>query len=139
MSMHELRILVADDEPAVRQQMERIIRGHGHHYEGVEDGRMCLQKLQQGVYDVLFIDLFMPTLDGLHVLSFARNHSPSTRLIVISSLDDEPTIEQVLKNGASAFLLKPLQDAAITEVINRVASGTISQDLTPKPNSNPTP
>ena len=133
MSANQLRILVADDEPAVRSMMERIIRGHGHHFDGVENGKACLHKLQQGHYDLLFLDLFMPILDGVHVLKHAREHAPATRVVAISSLDDTIIIGNILKSGACAFLIKPLRDALITEVMNRVAAGTISQDLTPSP------
>jgi len=111
--------------------MERIIRGHGHHYEGVEDGKACLHKLDQNDYDILFLDLFLPRVDGTDLLVQLKEKSPVMSVIVCSSMDDNDIIGSLLKKGARAFLLKPIREAVITEVIDRISAGTMSQDLTP--------
>lgn len=131
MNGRALRILVADKDLAVRNSMDRIIRGHGHHYEGVTDAQACLHKFEQADYDVLFMDLFVGGMDGSELLQRVRAKSPITSVILLSSLDDPGVIEGLLLQGARAYLVKPVRDAVITDVINRIAAGTMSQDLTP--------
>lgn len=132
MSARPLRILVADKDLAVRTAMDRIIRGHGHQYEGVVDAPACLHKIEQHHYDILFLDLFVSGMDGLELLQKVREKSPITSVILLSSLDEPDIINGLLQKGARAFLIKPLRDAVITEVITRISAGTMSQDLTPR-------
>jgi|APTNR8051073442_1049403.scaffolds.fasta_scaffold00081_51 CheY-like chemotaxis protein len=131
MNGRPLRILVADKDLAVRNAMDRIIRGHGHLYEGVVDATAFLHKLSQTQYDIIFLDLFLGGMDGSELLQRVRDALPVASIILLSSLDDPVIIDGLLQQGARAYLVKPVRDAVITDVINRIASGTISQDLTP--------
>ncbi len=130
--MRELRILLADDDPAIHLSLQHLARGLGHQLDAVQDGKACVSKLRQHTYDLLFLDLILPLVDGLQVLAFARENFPSMRVIMISTMDETQTIDSLLKCGASAYLMKPLRESVLTEVLSRVASGTISQDLTPR-------
>lgn len=132
MNGRPLRILVADKDLAVRNAMDRIIRGHGHHYEGVVDAATCLHKLEQADFDIVFLDLFLGGMDGNELLQRVREKAPVASVILVSSLDDSVIIDGLLQQGARAYLVKPVRDAVITDVITRIASGTISQDLTPE-------
>jgi CheY-like chemotaxis protein len=131
MSARPLRILVADKDLDVRTTIDRITRGHGHLYEGVVDGATCLNKLDQHDYDILFLDLFIPGMDGAELLRRVRAKTPVTSVILLSSLDEPDIIHGLLQQGARAFLIKPVNEAIITDVISRISAGTISQDLTP--------
>ena len=132
MNGRPLRILVADKDLAVRNSMDRIIRGHGHHYDGVVDAAAVLHKIDQADYDIVFMDLFLGGMDGNELLQRIREKSPVTSVILLSSLDETVIIDGLLQQGARAYLVKPVRDAVITDVINRIAAGTISQDLTPE-------
>ena len=131
MNARRLRILVADKELEVRSSIDRIARGHGHLYEGVVDGAACLSKIEQNDYDILFLDLFIPGMDGAEILQRIRAKTPVTSVILLSSLDDSEIINGLLSSGARAFLIKPVSEAVLTDVITRISAGTISQDLTP--------
>lgn len=132
MSGRPLKILVADKDLAVRSAMDRIIRAHGHQYEGVVDAAACLHKVEQHDYDILFLDLFIGGMDGVAVLQKVREQSPITSVILLSALDEPDIINGLLQKGARAFLIKPLRDAIIIDVITRISAGTMSQDLTPR-------
>jgi two-component system OmpR family response regulator len=131
MNERRLRILVADGDPEVRSLVERLALGFGHAVESAEDGKACLHKMQQQAYDLLFMELILPIVDGTQILAYMHANTPATRVIVLSAMDDPADIGLILKQGASAFLIKPLRESAILEVISRVSAGTISQDLTP--------
>lgn len=132
MNGRPLRILVADKDLVVRNTMDRIIRGHGHQYEGVVDALACLHKLEQADYDIIFMDLFLGGMDGYELLRRVREKAPITSVILLSALDETTIIDGLFQQGARAYLVKPVREAVITDVINRIAAGTISQDLTPE-------
>lgn len=125
MSSRHLRILVADDDAAMRDMIVAICRDLGHDADSAEDGKTCLKKIASSPHDILFLDLVMPVLDGVHVLKTLREKEVATTIIAISSLDDSEVIASILHAGAAAFLIKPLNEAIIREVIGRVVSGTI--------------
>ena len=125
MSSRHLKILVADDDSAMRELIVTICRDLGHDADSAEDGKVCLKKMAAAPPDILFLDLVMPVLDGVHVLKTLREKELTTTIIAISSLDDSEVIASILHAGAAAFLIKPLNEAIIREVIGRVASGTI--------------
>lgn len=132
MNGRPLRILVADKDLAVRNAMDRIIRGHGHVYEGVVDAAACIHKIEQTDYDIVFMDLFLDGMDGNELLQRVRERAPIASVIVLSSMDEPAIINGLLQQGARAYLMKPVRDAVITDVIARIAAGTMSQDLTPE-------
>lgn len=125
MSTRRLKILVADDDADVRNHVAMTCRELGHDVEVAEDGRACLKKVATAAPDLLFLDLVMPTLDGLSVLKAIREKAMATVVVAISSLDDSEVIASILHAGAAAFLIKPLHAPTIREVIGRVAAGTI--------------
>lgn len=127
----KLCVVVADDDPAVRTWFDRVVHGLGHQLVAVENGRVCIQKLAQVAPDVLFVDLFMPVLDGMHVIRHARENHPKIRIFAMSTLDDTMVIDLVLQDGATAFLIKPLREGDVTEILQRASTGTLPGDIPP--------
>lgn len=125
MGTRQLRILVVDDDTAVRDHLSRLICDLGHAVDVAADGRACLKQTSGVAYDLILLDLFMPVLDGVHVLLNLREHQSPAAIVVMSSLDEPSIIDNLIKAGAAAYLIKPLVDATIREVVGRVAAGTI--------------
>lgn len=125
MGTRQLRILIADDDGELREHLAALVRELGHVADTVPDGRACLKQTAQVTYDLILLDLFMPVLDGVHVLLNLREHLTTSAVVVMSSLDEPEIINNLLKAGAAAFLIKPVLDPTVREVIGRVAAGTI--------------
>lgn len=117
-----LRILVADDEPEVRDTFCKILTARGHEVCAAGDGRDCLRKLSQDVYDLVLLDLIMPELDGAQVLQSIRSHFPGTDVAILSAQDDESVIQELMKLGAIAFLLKPVDPNALIQLVDAAAT-----------------
>ena len=79
------RILVADDEPSIRWLLERLLRQAGHTVTVVEDGETALARASTEAFDLAFLDVRMPGLDGLEVLSRLRTDAPETAVIVMTA------------------------------------------------------
>lgn len=125
MSARSIRVLVADDDVRLRTELTAFIGELGHTVEAVADGRACVKKVTQDHYDLVLLDLILPGLDGLNVLTAIRGQSPRTTVVIISALDEPEIINSIIRHGAAAFLIKPVQPELVREVIARVAQGTI--------------
>lgn len=105
-----LRILVADDDPILRNLMRaRLVRFNGQAVDA-EDGLAAWTLLCSQTFDIAIVDLGMPNLDGISLIQCMRGH-PRTRhlpIIVVTSQDDRASIDRAFAVGASAFLIKPV-------------------------------
>lgn len=115
-----MRILVADDDQLVRDGIALLLEEEGHSVERVVDGRECLRRIARDKFDLLMVDLVMPEIDGQHVLEFAHTRFPAMDIIVMSAQDDEEVINQMIRLGAQAYLIKPAYPETCIEVVRQV-------------------
>jgi DNA-binding NtrC family response regulator len=101
-------ILVADDEPGVRESLAEVLRDAGHVVHTAADGTAALKKLEEQDFAVVVTDLRMPGADGLDVLKRARDVSPQTLVLVMTAHGTVDTAVEALRAGASDYLLKPV-------------------------------
>ena len=102
-----LRILVIDDEPAIRRFLRTSLTAQGYSLLEAEDGETGLAMLQRNAVDVLVLDLGLPGIDGLEVLKRMREGGSSVPVIVLSSRDDERGKVAALDIGADDYVTKP--------------------------------
>lgn len=114
-------ILIVDDQRTVREQLQRLCAPLCDSVELAADGEECLEFLRHQRPDLLLLDLFMPRRDGLSVLGELHRH-PHLRpqmVVVMSGLDDEFVVRQILEKGADAFIHKPLENSVLGDILNR--------------------
>lgn len=107
-SVRQQRLLVVDDEPAVRTLWVRVLARRGYQVDAVDNGLEALQQLASAQYDVVLTDLNMPQLDGLGLLQHIRSQYPDIAVIVITAFASLDTARQALRLGAFDYLTKPL-------------------------------
>lgn len=120
MGSRSISVLVADDQENMRQLFARVLNSLGYSVDVSSDGRDCLIKFAQQRYDVVFLDLVMPEIDGETVLRWIRVHYPQTHVVVSSVQDDEEAIRTMLAVGATAYLVKPFTSQEIQNVMRGV-------------------
>jgi two-component system response regulator PilR (NtrC family) len=101
-------ILVADDEPGVRESLAEVLRDAGYATRTVADGTAALAALDEQEFSVIVTDLRMPGADGLAVLRRAREVSPQTVVLVMTAHGSVETAVEALRAGAADYLLKPV-------------------------------
>ncbi|MFN8545823.1 MAG: sigma-54 dependent transcriptional regulator [Candidatus Binatia bacterium] len=101
-------ILVADDEPGVRESLAEVLRDAGYHVETAADGQAALTALETGDFALVVTDLRMPGADGLAVLRKAREIAPQTVVLVMTAHASVETAVEALRAGATDYLLKPV-------------------------------
>jgi two-component system nitrogen regulation response regulator GlnG len=113
------RILVADDEPSIRWLLERLLRQAGHSVTVVEDGVAALVRAGAESFDLAFLDVRMPGLDGLEVLSQLRAKSPDTAVIVMTAHGSVRSAVEAVQRGAYDYLTKPFDNDEVLLLIER--------------------
>src|SRR5215471_9054286 len=101
-------ILVADDEPGVRESLAEVLRDARYEVQAAADGRATLAALEARDFSVVITDLRMPGADGLAVLRRAREISPQTLVLVMTAHGSVDTAVEALRSGATDYLLKPV-------------------------------
>lgn len=104
------RILLADDEPHIREVAHYALEREGHSVEAVGDGAAALQRLDAGGIDLVVLDVMMPVLDGLSVVRSMRarkDASRTTPVLFLSARGDELDRVLGLELGGDDYLVKP--------------------------------
>jgi two-component system, OmpR family, response regulator MprA len=112
-----VRILVVDDEPAVREAVDRALRVEGYETELAADGAQALEALADRAPDALVLDLLMPRVDGLEVCRRLRAAGDRTPVLVLTARDAVPDRVRGLDAGADDYLVKPF---ALEELLARL-------------------
>ena len=113
-----IRILVVEDDRAVRNLISTTLQINDYKYDQATDGKSSLQLMTSNKYDIVFIDLGLPDIDGIEVIKKFRAFSTTPIIVISARTNDEDKIE-ALDAGADDFLTKPFN---IDELLARVRS-----------------
>lgn len=102
------RILIIDDEKGVCEEFSEILRQESHEVDTALDGREGLAKVQTQTYDLVFLDVLMPKMEGREALEKIKQVSPGTPVIIMSGYLPAHKEKEIVKAGALASLKKPL-------------------------------
>ncbi len=103
-----MKILVIDDERAIRNTLKEILGDEGYEVDVAEDGAAALAMVRNEKYGVIFCDIKMPGMDGLEVLSKLTEMGVEAAIVMISGHGDIATAVECIKDGAFDFIEKPL-------------------------------
>ncbi len=102
------KILVIDDERAIRNTLKEVLEYEKHEVDLAEDGPSGLELFSSNAYDIILCDIKMAKMDGIEVLSTIHENSSDTPVIMISGHGNIDTAVESIKKGAYDFLEKPL-------------------------------
>jgi DNA-binding NtrC family response regulator len=113
-------LLIVDDEESLRTLLEGELGESGEFaVDTAADGGQAINQIQAKVYDVILLDIRMPRVSGLEVLSFVQEYSPTTQVIILTNYADVKTAIQTIKLGAYDFLAKPYDIDELFNTIHR--------------------
>jgi DNA-binding NtrC family response regulator len=113
------RVLVVDDEEALRYLLSTELAAEGYEVETAGDGDEAIEAIKQKDYDVVLLDIKMPRVDGFEVLKFIKQNKPEIKVIMLTAYADVKNAIEALKLGASDFVSKPYDLQDILTSINR--------------------
>jgi len=111
--MNELKVLVADDDPALLDLMLRRLARQGLRPDSANDGRKALELIAASAYDLIVTDIYMPGVTGLELLRQAKEADPNTQVIVVTAGATLDNAIEALNNGAFAYLMKPFDHFSV--------------------------
>ena len=103
-----MKILVVDDERAIRNSLKEILMDEGYEVDVAEDGPSAIEAAGKERYDVIFCDIKMPGMEGTEVLSKLAEDGVDSAVVMISGHGDIQTAVECIKKGAFDFIQKPL-------------------------------
>jgi len=123
------KILVVDDEKAIRNALRDILEHEKHTVDEAEDGAAGLEKAKKGGFDVVLCDIKMPKVDGLEFLQKLMAHNDEVPVIMISGHGTIDTAVDALKKGAFDFIEKPPNISRILVAVrNALDRGNLMQE-----------
>ena len=118
-SESSLHILLVDDEEIVHQTIGPYLRDCGHHVDNAWEGNTALELIGAKDYDLALIDIRMPGMDGLSVLSAIGEIRPELSAVIITGHGNMETVIQALRLGAADFLTKPIKLLELDAVLEK--------------------
>jgi len=124
-------MLVVDDERDIVQVLAELLRHRGHDVCEAPGGMQALALARQRRFDVIFLDIAMPGMNGIDTLRQLKDEFPETIVIMVSGLSDEQSAIMSLDLGASDYLRKPFDfnylDRVVSLSLALVACGRIAR------------
>ena len=123
--MSALRILLADDHTVVRQGLRKVLEERPEWQVVAEagNGRDAVRLAEEFKPDVAVVDVAMPLLNGIETTRQITRRAPQTKVLVLSMYSDEAYVIQMLKAGATGYLLKDSADVDLLQAVQAVSQG----------------
>jgi CheY-like chemotaxis protein len=118
-------ILVIDDEPKVRQMIQRILALAGHSVIEADEGAAALRQLRDNTPAVVLTDILMPGTEGIETIFEIRRAAPDTKIIAMSGggrAGNFDFLKMAERAGADAVLAKPFRAAELVAMVERLLS-----------------
>lgn len=107
------KVLVVDDDPAVRKSIDRVLSSKGYAVITAENGEEALRKLNEEKYDLVYTDIRMPGISGLEVAEQVKARKPWTPVVIITGYGTDAAQARAKAAGVSSFVHKPLSPEII--------------------------
>lgn len=125
-----VNILIVDDEPHLPHQIARYLQRRGYEVSTAADGEMGLQMVQHNLIDLVLLDMRLPKLSGLEVLTELRGREPDLPVIMLTAYGDVQTAVKAMKAGASDYLLKGFDLDELLLIVQRtLETSAMSREL----------
>lgn len=127
----KLRILVVEDEAAIRTGLIDVLIYHGYDVDSAEEGNDGLKKAQSGQYDLLLLDVMLPGMDGFEICNRVRENDKDQPIIMLTAKTSDDDIIHGLSLGADDYVAKPFSVAQLVlriQAVLRRAKVTTEQE-----------
>jgi DNA-binding response OmpR family regulator len=115
--MPKKRVLIVEDDPAVRQIVRVLLERDGIEVDVAEDGERATSLLAEHAYAAVLLDLLMPRLDGRGVIAFMKDRALETPVVVLTAVSDSPDLDPQL---VRVVMQKPFEARELRKVVSAV-------------------
>lgn len=123
--MEQIRVLIADDHPLIREGVRKIldlepaIAVVGE----ASDGEECIRVAREKKPDVILMDINMPRLNGIEATRILKQELPGTAIVILTIHEDERYLLQLIQAGCSGYILKDVDASRLIEAVHAAAQG----------------
>jgi putative nucleotidyltransferase with HDIG domain len=103
------KILVVDDEEAIREVVSTMLEAQGYECATAGNGRLAQAHLEEQVPDLVLSDMVMPEMDGIKLLEWVHQNDPDVPVIIVTAMHDIATALEAIRRGAYDYILKPFE------------------------------
>jgi CheY-like chemotaxis protein len=122
-----LRVLVADDDPAIRALVARVFLRRGYDVASASDGADAIQKLDHDAFDLLVLDLMMPRVDGVGVINhLAKREGPRPAILVMTAAVPD-ILRRLPREHVAKVISKPFDLDQLTEYADEAIRGSAAE------------
>src|ERR1035437_8043864 len=113
-------ILVIDDEAEIRESLEQLLKLEGYKVDTAPTGEEGLKRIEEGIFDLVLLDINLPDRNGLDMLQIIKRESPEVGVIMITAYASTEMAFQASKQGAESYITKPWDNTKLLLEIRNV-------------------
>ncbi|MGQ0794363.1 MAG: response regulator [Deltaproteobacteria bacterium] len=117
------RVLVVDDEEIICDLIKEVLSIDGHQCVAVQSGKEALSWVKSSIFDLVFLDLMIPDMNGVDVLTSIKQIKPELPVVMVTGYPDGDIMDQALRLGPLSVIKKPFTDEQIRRVL-KITSAT---------------
>ena len=112
-----IRILIVDDDETIRKVLEAILQEEGYITESVDTGKKAIEKTEKQYYNVALLDVRLPDIEGIDLLTRLHDTTPKMRKIIITGFPTLQNAVAAVNQGADAYIMKPFDVEKMLQTI----------------------
>jgi two-component system response regulator YesN len=128
-----MKVLIVDDEEDVRNSIKLLVNWSEFQIDTIleaEEGSQAIAIIQSEKPEIIFTDMIMPNVDGLELLQWINQSNPDSKTIVVSGHDDYRYVRHTVKNGGFDYILKPINQHELIEVLRKAVNSWRLEEAT---------
>jgi two-component system chemotaxis response regulator CheY len=119
--MNQTSILIIDDVEAIRTFSSLVLKRMGYQFVDTADSaEVALEKVKCVVFDLILLDINLPSMNGLELLKHLSTKSPNSKVVMCSGSSSDDNIRQAIEDGAEGFLVKPVTPVNLVSLLHRL-------------------
>jgi len=111
------RILVVDDDESIREVLKAILEDEGYTVESVDTAKKAVQKTKRKIYNLALIDIRLPDMEGIELLTKMSDATPKMRKVIITGYPTLQNAVEAVNKGADVYIVKPFDMEKVLETI----------------------
>lgn len=126
--MQKKKILIAEDEMVLRFLLTETLEDEGYDIDEAEDGKLAMESLRYGDYDLIILDYMMPEATGIEVCRWLRGEegiNTNKPVILLTAKAEEKDRDLAMRVGVSKFISKPFSPIELAEVVRDLVGGGV--------------
>ena len=103
-----VKILIVDDDESIRKVLKAILEEKGYRVDTADSGKKAIEKTEKAFYNLALIDIRLPDIEGVKLLSKIKETTPKMRKVIITGYPSLQNAVEAVNKGADAYIIKPL-------------------------------